>query len=140
MLHESGLEVRSSAVAISCLLRDRSLVLNLPDSHHSPGDPSLKSGNGIPSRCVYLEEMAVDLEDQDWLDMNNVEQVPCPCSPGVLSANQLTSELCPPLSNHDLAHRHLPHCLWCSSSGIFLSPMATCPNLPILYGPVKMPF
>nr|XP_044607648.1 ubiquitin conjugation factor E4 A isoform X1 [Equus asinus] len=39
-----------------------------------PGDPSLKSGNGIPSRCVYLEEMAVDLEDQDWLDMNNVEQ------------------------------------------------------------------
>jgi len=23
---------------------------------------------------VYLEEMAVDLEDQDWLDMNNVEQ------------------------------------------------------------------
>ncbi|XP_058401092.1 ubiquitin conjugation factor E4 A isoform X3 [Diceros bicornis minor] len=37
-------------------------------------DPSLKSGNGIPSRCVYLEEMAVDLEDQDWLDMNNVEQ------------------------------------------------------------------
>uniref|UniRef100_A0A8C2S3X5 Ubiquitin conjugation factor E4 n=1 Tax=Capra hircus TaxID=9925 RepID=A0A8C2S3X5_CAPHI len=39
-------------------------------------DPSLKSGNGIPSRCVYLEEMAVDLEDQDWLDMNNVEQVP----------------------------------------------------------------
>ncbi|XP_042759841.1 ubiquitin conjugation factor E4 A isoform X2 [Panthera onca] len=38
-------------------------------------DPSLKSGNGIPSRCVYLEEMAVDLEDQDWLDMNNVEQI-----------------------------------------------------------------
>ncbi|KAF6106937.1 ubiquitination factor E4A [Phyllostomus discolor] len=38
------------------------------------GDPSLKSGNGIPSRCVYLEEMAIDLEDQDWLDMNNVEQ------------------------------------------------------------------
>ncbi|XP_035884373.1 ubiquitin conjugation factor E4 A isoform X2 [Phyllostomus discolor] len=37
-------------------------------------DPSLKSGNGIPSRCVYLEEMAIDLEDQDWLDMNNVEQ------------------------------------------------------------------
>ncbi|XP_012510841.1 PREDICTED: ubiquitin conjugation factor E4 A [Propithecus coquereli] len=37
-------------------------------------DPSLKSGNGIPSRCVYLEEMAVELEDQDWLDMNNVEQ------------------------------------------------------------------
>ncbi|KAI5282536.1 Ubiquitin Conjugation Factor E4 A [Manis pentadactyla] len=37
-------------------------------------DPSLKSGNGIPSRCVYLEEMAVDLEDQDWLDMSNVEQ------------------------------------------------------------------
>ncbi|XP_007934667.1 ubiquitin conjugation factor E4 A [Orycteropus afer afer] len=37
-------------------------------------DPSLKSGNGIPSRCVYLEEMAVDLDDQDWLDMNNIEQ------------------------------------------------------------------
>ncbi|XP_054854437.1 ubiquitin conjugation factor E4 A isoform X2 [Eublepharis macularius] len=37
-------------------------------------DPSLKSGNGIPSRCVYLEEMAEDLEDQDWLDMENVEQ------------------------------------------------------------------
>nr|XP_012325819.1 ubiquitin conjugation factor E4 A isoform X1 [Aotus nancymaae] len=37
-------------------------------------DPSLKSGNGIPSRCVYLEEMAVELEDQDWLDMSNVEQ------------------------------------------------------------------
>ncbi|ELK31953.1 Ubiquitin conjugation factor E4 A [Myotis davidii] len=37
-------------------------------------DPSMKSGNGIPSRCVYLEEMAVDLEDQDWLDMNNIEQ------------------------------------------------------------------
>lgn len=37
-------------------------------------DPSMKSGNGIPSRCVYLEEMAADLEDQDWLDMNNVEQ------------------------------------------------------------------
>ncbi|XP_062817316.1 ubiquitin conjugation factor E4 A isoform X2 [Anolis carolinensis] len=37
-------------------------------------DPSLKSGNGIPARCVYLEEMANDLEDQDWLDMENVEQ------------------------------------------------------------------
>lgn len=37
-------------------------------------DPSLKSGNGIPARCVYLEEMASDLEDQDWLDMENVEQ------------------------------------------------------------------
>ncbi|XP_048369077.1 ubiquitin conjugation factor E4 A isoform X1 [Sphaerodactylus townsendi] len=37
-------------------------------------DPSLKSGNGIPSRCVYLEEMAEELEDQDWLDMENVEQ------------------------------------------------------------------
>nr|KAF6275147.1 ubiquitination factor E4A [Pipistrellus kuhlii] len=37
-------------------------------------DPSMKSGNGIPSRCVYLEEMAVDLEDQDWLDMHNIEQ------------------------------------------------------------------
>lgn len=39
------------------------------------GDPNLKSGNGIPARCVYLEEMAADLEDQDWLDMENVEQV-----------------------------------------------------------------
>ncbi|XP_042332885.1 ubiquitin conjugation factor E4 A isoform X2 [Sceloporus undulatus] len=37
-------------------------------------DPNLKSGNGIPARCVYLEEMAADLEDQDWLDMENVEQ------------------------------------------------------------------
>lgn len=37
-------------------------------------DPNLKSGNGIPSRCVYLEEMAVELEDQDWLDMSNIEQ------------------------------------------------------------------
>lgn len=41
-----------------------------------PGDPSMKSGNGIPARCVYLEEMAADLDDQDWLDMDNVEQVP----------------------------------------------------------------
>lgn len=47
------------------------------DSSPSPpvGDPNLKSGNGIPARCVYLEEMAADLEDQDWLDMENVEQV-----------------------------------------------------------------
>ncbi|XP_069470544.1 ubiquitin conjugation factor E4 A isoform X2 [Ambystoma mexicanum] len=37
-------------------------------------DPSLKSGNGIPMRCVYLEEMAADLDGQDWLDMENVEQ------------------------------------------------------------------
>lgn len=35
----------------------------------------MKSGNGIPARCVYLEEMAADLEEQDWLDMDNVEQV-----------------------------------------------------------------
>lgn len=35
----------------------------------------MKSGNGIPARCVYLEEMAADLDDQDWLDMGNVEQV-----------------------------------------------------------------
>lgn len=35
----------------------------------------MKSGNGIPARCVYLEEMATDLDDQDWLDMDNVEQV-----------------------------------------------------------------
>uniref|UniRef100_A0A8B9PPE1 Ubiquitin conjugation factor E4 A n=1 Tax=Apteryx owenii TaxID=8824 RepID=A0A8B9PPE1_APTOW len=38
-------------------------------------DPSMKSGNGIPARCVYLEEMAADLDDQDWLDMENVEQI-----------------------------------------------------------------
>ncbi|KAG7471399.1 hypothetical protein MATL_G00124180 [Megalops atlanticus] len=37
-------------------------------------DPSLKSGNGIPPRCVYLEEMAADLDGQDWLDMDNIEQ------------------------------------------------------------------
>lgn len=37
-------------------------------------DPSLKGGNGIPMRCVYLEEMAADLDGQDWLDMENVEQ------------------------------------------------------------------
>ncbi|XP_009321835.1 PREDICTED: ubiquitin conjugation factor E4 A [Pygoscelis adeliae] len=41
------------------------------------GDPSMKSGNGIPARCVYLEEMAADLDDQDWLDMDNVEQRRC---------------------------------------------------------------
>lgn len=44
----------------------------------------MKSGNGIPSRCVYLEEMAADLEDQDWLDMNNVEQVCRKCWSHVL--------------------------------------------------------
>ncbi|KAM4646271.1 ubiquitin conjugation factor E4 A isoform 2-T2 [Amazona ochrocephala] len=38
-------------------------------------DPSMKSGNGIPARCVYLEEMAADLDAQDWLDMDNVEQI-----------------------------------------------------------------
>ncbi|XP_068922778.1 ubiquitin conjugation factor E4 A isoform X3 [Petaurus breviceps papuanus] len=37
-------------------------------------DPSMKGGNGIPSRCVYLEELAGDLDEQDWLDMNNIEQ------------------------------------------------------------------
>ncbi|MGH0186297.1 UNVERIFIED_CONTAM: hypothetical protein FKN15_021545 [Acipenser sinensis] len=37
-------------------------------------DPSLKGGNGIPPRCVYLEEMASDLDGQDWLDMDNIEQ------------------------------------------------------------------
>ena len=40
----------------------------------------MKSGNGIPARCVYLEEMAADLDDQDWLDMDNVEQVGPPAS------------------------------------------------------------
>lgn len=37
-------------------------------------DPSLRGGNGIPPRCVYLEEMAADLDDQDWLDMDTIEQ------------------------------------------------------------------
>ncbi|XP_044525540.1 ubiquitin conjugation factor E4 A [Gracilinanus agilis] len=37
-------------------------------------DPSMKCENGIPSRCVFLEEMAGDLDEQDWLDMNNIEQ------------------------------------------------------------------
>nr|XP_040039691.1 ubiquitin conjugation factor E4 A [Gasterosteus aculeatus aculeatus] len=37
-------------------------------------DPSLRGGNGIPLRCVYLEEMAADLDGQDWLDMDNIEQ------------------------------------------------------------------
>ncbi|KAM6959039.1 LOW QUALITY PROTEIN: ubiquitin conjugation factor E4 A [Aplochiton taeniatus] len=37
-------------------------------------DPSLRSSNGIPPRCVFLEEMAADLEGQDWLDMDNIEQ------------------------------------------------------------------
>ncbi|XP_065426393.1 ubiquitin conjugation factor E4 A isoform X4 [Chrysemys picta bellii] len=37
-------------------------------------DPSMKSGNGIPARCVYLEEMAAELDEQDWLDMENIEQ------------------------------------------------------------------
>lgn len=41
------------------------------------GDPSLRGGNGIPPRCVYLEEMAADLDGQDWLDMDNIEQVRC---------------------------------------------------------------
>ncbi|XP_077695811.1 ubiquitin conjugation factor E4 A isoform X3 [Eretmochelys imbricata] len=39
-------------------------------------DPSMKSGNGIPARCVYLEEMAAELDEQDWLDMENIEQEP----------------------------------------------------------------
>lgn len=39
------------------------------------GDPSLRGDNGIPPRCVYLEEMAADLDGQDWLDMDNIEQV-----------------------------------------------------------------
>ncbi|XP_049582850.1 ubiquitin conjugation factor E4 A [Syngnathus scovelli] len=38
-------------------------------------DPGLRGGNGIPPRCVYLEEMAADLDGQDWLDMDNIEQV-----------------------------------------------------------------
>ncbi|XP_024911117.1 ubiquitin conjugation factor E4 A isoform X2 [Cynoglossus semilaevis] len=37
-------------------------------------DPSLRGDNGIPPRCVYLEEMAADLDGQDWLDMDNIEQ------------------------------------------------------------------
>ena len=39
------------------------------------GDPSLRGGNGIPSRCVFLEEMAAELDGQDWLDMDSIEQV-----------------------------------------------------------------
>lgn len=35
----------------------------------------MKSGNGIPLRCVYLEELGSELDGQDWLDMDNVEQV-----------------------------------------------------------------
>lgn len=42
----------------------------------------MKSGNGIPARCVYLEEMAADLDEQDWLDMDNIEQVGLP-TPGI---------------------------------------------------------
>uniref|UniRef100_A0A8C1S359 Ubiquitin conjugation factor E4 A n=1 Tax=Cyprinus carpio TaxID=7962 RepID=A0A8C1S359_CYPCA len=37
-------------------------------------DPSLRGGNGIPPRCVYLEEMATDLDGQDWLNMDTIEQ------------------------------------------------------------------
>lgn len=37
-------------------------------------DPSLRGENGIPARCVYLEEVAADLDGQDWLDMNTIEQ------------------------------------------------------------------
>ncbi|XP_077578234.1 ubiquitin conjugation factor E4 A isoform X2 [Stigmatopora nigra] len=37
-------------------------------------DPSLRGGNGIPPRCIFLEEMAADLDGQDWLDMDNIEQ------------------------------------------------------------------
>lgn len=44
------------------------------------GDPSLRGGNGIPPRCVYLDEMAADLDGQDWLDMDNIEQVKCQIS------------------------------------------------------------
>lgn len=39
------------------------------------GDPSLRGGNGIPPRCVFLEEMAAEMDWQDWLDMDNIEQV-----------------------------------------------------------------
>uniref|UniRef100_A0A672QMS2 Ubiquitin conjugation factor E4 A n=1 Tax=Sinocyclocheilus grahami TaxID=75366 RepID=A0A672QMS2_SINGR len=37
-------------------------------------DPSLRGGNGIPPCCVYLEEMAADLDGQDWLNMDTIEQ------------------------------------------------------------------
>uniref|UniRef100_A0A6Q2X6R5 Ubiquitin conjugation factor E4 core domain-containing protein n=1 Tax=Esox lucius TaxID=8010 RepID=A0A6Q2X6R5_ESOLU len=37
-------------------------------------DPSLRGGNGIPPRCVFLEEMAAEMDGQDWLDMDNIEQ------------------------------------------------------------------
>lgn len=62
------------------------------------GDPSLRGGNGIPPRCVYLEEMAADLDGQDWLDMDNIEQVRrrsyCLFSPVLsLSSHQATIPL-----------------------------------------------
>ncbi|KAA0701456.1 Ubiquitin conjugation factor E4 A [Triplophysa tibetana] len=37
-------------------------------------DPSLRGGNGIPPRCVYLEDIAADLDGQDWLNMDTIEQ------------------------------------------------------------------
>uniref|UniRef100_A0A672QLK0 RING-type E3 ubiquitin transferase n=1 Tax=Sinocyclocheilus grahami TaxID=75366 RepID=A0A672QLK0_SINGR len=37
-------------------------------------DPSLRGSNGIPPRCVYLEEVAADLDGQDWLNMDTIEQ------------------------------------------------------------------
>ncbi|KAG7282498.1 hypothetical protein CRUP_020213 [Coryphaenoides rupestris] len=43
-------------------------------------DPSLRGGNGIPPRCVFLEEIAADLDGQDWLDMDNIGQVLWLCS------------------------------------------------------------
>ncbi|XP_058865555.1 ubiquitin conjugation factor E4 A-like isoform X1 [Acipenser ruthenus] len=56
----------------------RIFLLTLDNTEaYSPGcagDPSLKGGNGIPPRCIYLEEMASDLDGQDWLDMDNIEQ------------------------------------------------------------------
>lgn len=51
------------------------LILIHPPFLLPSGDPGLRSGNGIPLRCVYLEEMAADLDGQDWLDMDTIEQV-----------------------------------------------------------------
>lgn len=77
----------------------------------SSGDPSMKSGNGIPARCVYLEEMAADLDDQDWLDMDNVEQVGPPASGTLptwatgtefISSQRILNAVCLPKSSVEL--------------------------------------
>ena len=72
---------------------------------------------------MYLEEMAVELEDQDWLDMSNVEQVPflivCP--------QQTAAMLLDPV--------HSPDTTWLVSTSsycVWYSSLATHPNPPIL--------